>query len=140
MVNDSIDEYWSTKGLDMQSEGKKIKQREKRNKKREFTREKHLKEKYSAAQMAEHDHMIRYHTNPEDLTAEQQVHPGEDPHAGHNHELSEDEARRQQVMQPLDVGTTRMKLDGFEDIPENAPPTQVAHDLTDEELRKELGL
>lgn len=128
----------------MQSEGKKIKQREKKNKKREFTREKHLKEKYSAVQMAEHDHMIRYHTDPADLTAEQQAHPGVDPHAGHDHNqegLSEEEARRRQIAQPIDVGTTRMKLDGFEeDIPENAPPTQVAHDLTPDELRKELGL
>ncbi len=134
---DSIDLYWETKGLDMQSDTKRQKVAEKKRKKREVKREIHLKQRIGEQALAEHDHMIRFHTSPEDLTPEQQAHPGEE-HA--THEVGTDAQRQQQINSPLDVGTTRMKIDGFDGPSTPGGPAEESRPQSIEELRESLGL
>ena len=55
MVNESIDEYWENKGLNMQTEAKRQRTAERKRKKREVKRESHLKQRYGAQAMKEHD-------------------------------------------------------------------------------------
>ena len=117
----------------MQTEAKRQRTAEKKRKKRDVKRELHLKQRHGAQEMAEHDHFIRYHTSPEDLTPEQQAHPGEDSHE--NHEVGSDTQRQRQLNQSLDIGTTRMKIDGYEDESE-----QSSGSSSIEDIRKALGL
>jgi len=124
----------------MKSEAKKQKVREKKNKRRAVLREQHLQKAKGDREMAEHDHWIRFHTDPEELTEAQKAHPGED-HSGHDHEpVGVEQSRSQQLSQPLDVGTTRMKIDGHEDVTGVPPQGEVAALVDPEQLRKELGL
>lgn len=124
----------------MKSEAKRQRIREKKLRRRNVLREQHLQKAKGQREMAEHDHFIRFHTAPEDLTEEQKAHPGED-HAGHDHApVGTEQNRTQQLSQPLDVGTTRMKIDGHEDVTGVPPQGEVAGAVDPEQLRKELGL
>lgn len=121
------------------TERKRQKSQEKKTKKRAVARRKHLETKTSARALAEHDHWIRFHTNPDDLTEEQRAHPGED-HTGHDHEVGSEEQRVQQLNQPLDVGTTRMKIDGFDGPSTPGGPAAEPTPMSIDELRESLGL
>jgi hypothetical protein len=121
------------------SEAARQKAREKKNRRRAFLRDQHLKRIKGERMMAEHDHWIRFHTSPDELTEAQKQHPEED-HTGHDHGPIE-RSRVEQLAQPVDVGTTRMKIEGYEDVTEEIHPAgMVANQLSPEELRKELGL
>ncbi len=109
----------------MKSEVKKQKAREKKAARRQYLRGEHLNKARSNSERREYEHYIKFHTDGDEVQEEYKETPVVvDKNTG---------LKYNPKTTPLDVGTTRMKLEG--DVEE-----QGAAYITEDQLRKELGL
>ncbi len=108
----------------MKSELQKQKTREKKLKRRQYLRSKHINQAKSDVERREYEHYIKYHTDTEEVT---------DMHEPTVIDKNTGKPYNPKTT-PIDVGTTRMKLDSDEEEP------QAAAYITEDQLRKELGL
>ena len=117
----------------MRKESKRQKSHEKKLQRRAKIRMKHLKRARTERELAEYAHWAKFHSDGEAVPAE---HMGID--TGEEKEYNTPIQQKvstgyDPATTPIDVGTTRMKLDGVPDV-------QNAGQLSEDQLRKELGL
>lgn len=128
------------------SEGKKQRAREKKNQKRQLRRVAALEKRKTSKEIAEYQHWIKFHTDDNEVSPD---------HAFTPEQLEDIDRERKKEYNihsgppkdydprttPLDVGTTRMKLDWDDEEKEAVPAFTQDPTLTyEEQLRKELGL
>ena len=127
----------------MSSEGKKQKAREKKNKKRQDRRVVALEKRKTSKEIAEYQHWIKFHTGDDEVNPDHVMTPEQlealdkqrrEDYNVHSGPVTDYDPNTT----PLDVGTTRLKLDWEDEKPEG--PIQDPTLTYEEQLRKELGL
>ena len=102
----------------MSKDSKRQKAHEKKTKRRAFLRAQHLNKAKSDKEVADYNHWVKFHTDETEVEV------------AHVDKVEKKEYDPNTT--PLDVGTTRMKLEGVDQ--------QQASEISEEQLRKELGI
>ena len=127
----------------MSSEGKKQRAREKKNQKRQLRRVAALEKRKTSKEIAEYQHWIKFHTDDSEVNPEHAMTPEQlevlDKQRREDYNVHSGPATGYDPRTaPLDVGTTRLKLDGEQEVEETF--IQDPFLTYEEQLRKELGL